>query len=159
MEDLKIFSPDEKFIQIGKKRFTVWISAERSLKATALFNRISQKGTDERKAISTDFDFYVSMLDVAFLLIRQDFNLVNCIDWVKRQLLSKKYILKHMDIKELTEFIDNALDPILGTKKKELEREQKTTEAMLLILDAITPEALAKLLQNSLQDADTKKVM
>jgi hypothetical protein len=159
MEDIKMFAPEDKFLNVGKKRFKIWISAERSLKATALFNKISQKGTEERKSIITDMDFYVAMLDVAFLLIRQDFRLTNCIDWLKRQLLSKNYILKHMDINELKEFIDNALEPIIGTKKKELEREQKTTEAMLMILDNISPEALAELLQNSLQGVDTKKVM
>ena len=156
-EDLKVFIPEEKFLQIGKKRFKIWISAERSLKATALFNKIQQKGTEEHKKIETDLDFYISMLDVAFLLIKQDFNILHLFDWIKRQLLSKDYILKHMDIKELSTFIENALEPIIGTKKKELEREQKAAEAMIMLMETITPEALAKLLQNSLQGADIKK--
>jgi len=158
-EDLKILIPGDKFLSIGKKKFKIWISAERSLKATDLFNRISKKGTEENKSITTDMDFYIAMLDVVFLLIRQDFKIVTLFDWVKRQLLTKDYILKHMDINALSQFIDNALEPIIGTKKKEMEREQKATEAMLLIMDTITPEALARLLQSSLQTVDTKKVM
>lgn len=158
-ENLNIFIPEDKFLQIGKRRFKIWISAERSLKATDLFNRISQKGTDENKSITTDMDFYIAMLDVAFLLIQQDFKIVNIFDWIKRKMLTKDYILKHMDIKELSIFIDDALEPIIGTKKKVMDREEKATEAMMILMDAITPEALAKLLQNSLQPVDTKKVM
>ncbi len=158
-EDIKIFIPEEKFLQIGKKRFKIWISAERSLKATALFNKIKDKGTEENKSIKTDLDFYMSMLDVVFILVKQDFRILKCFDWLRRQLLTKKYLLKHMDIKELTSFVDNALEPIIGTKKKELEREEKMADAMVLLTQNLSPEALEKLLLNSLQDADTKKVM
>ena len=156
-DDINIFIPEEKFLKIGKKQFKIWISAERSLKATALFNKINQKGTDEHKSITTDLDFYIAMLDVAFILIKQDFKIINLFDWIKRQILTKEYILKHMDIKELSDFIDTALEPIIGTKKKELEREQKAADAMMILMETITPEALAKLLQNSLQGVDIKK--
>jgi len=157
-EDIKILIPEDKFLFIGKKAFKIWISAERSLKATALFNKISQKGTTENKSIETDYDFYVSMLDVAFILIRQDFKL-NVFDWLKRELLTKKYILKHLDVKQLASFIDNALEPIIGTKKKETEKQEKMTEAMMILMEKITPEALAQLLQNSLQGVDIQKAM
>ena len=158
-DNLNIFIPEEKFLQIGKRRFKIWISAERSLKATGLFNEISQKGSGLNKSITTDYDFYTAMLSVAFLLIQQDFKIVKIFDWIKRKMLTKDYILKHMEIKELAKFIDDALEPIIGTKKKVMEREEKATEAMMILMDAITPEALAKLLQNSLQGAAIKKVM
>ena len=107
------------------------------------------------------------MLDVAFILIRQDLfpvmeefpGIKTFISWVKRQLLTKKYILKHMDIKELATFVDNALEPIIGTKKKELEMQEKSAQAMMILMEKITPETLAELLQNSLQGVDTKKAM
>lgn len=157
--DENIFIPEEKFLQIGKRRFSVWISAERALKATALFNKLNQKGSEERKSITTDYDFYIAMLDVAFLLIRQDFRIKNVVDWLKRQLLSKKYILKHMDIKQLASFIDDALEPIIGTKKKELDRQERMAEAFMILVDKTSPEVLAKLLQKSLPGADIQKVM
>jgi aspartyl aminopeptidase len=158
-EDLNKLIPEDKFLYIGKKKFKIWISAERALKATALFNRISQKGTEEHDRIKTDYDFYNEMLEVAFLLIKQDFKLLNIFDWIRRELLTKKYILKHMDVKELSVFVEDALEPIIGTKKKELERQDKAAEAMMKLMDQITPEQLATLLQNSLQAVDTKKAM
>ena len=159
MEDLKILIPEDKFLKIGNKKFKIWISAERALRATMLFNEISEKGTELNKMIVTDLDFYSAMLDVAFLLIKQDFRIKNLFDWIKRELLTKKYILKNLDVKELADFVDNALEPIIGTKKKVLERERKTTEAMMILMEKITPEALAQLLQNSLQVPGIKKAM
>lgn len=159
MEDLKILIPEDKFLIMGKKKFKIWISAERALRATALFNEISKKGTDINKLILTDLDFYDAMLDVAFLLIKQDFRIKNLFDWIRRELLTKKYILKNLDVKELADFVDEALEPIIGTKKKELERERKIAEAMMLVVDTITAEQLKELLLNSLQGPDIKKVM
>jgi len=158
-EDLKILVPEDKFLSIGKKKFKIWVSAERSLKATALFNKISVKGSDENKAILTDYDFYLAMLDVAFILIQQDFRILKTFDWVNRQMLTKKYILKHLGIKELSQFIDDALEPIIGTKKKELKKQEKAAEAMMILMEKLSPEQLAELLRSSLSVADTKNVM
>jgi hypothetical protein len=158
-EDLKILIPEDKFLSIGKKTFKIWISAERALRATALFNKISTAGTEEHDRIKTDLDFYNEMLDVAFLLIKQDFRITKIFDWIKRELLTKKHILKHLSVKELTTFIDEALEPIIGTKKKELARQEKASEAMMILMETISPEALAELLRNSLQGADIQKAM
>jgi len=124
-KDIEVLVPEDKFLSIGKKKFKIWISAERSLMATVLFNKISAKTTDEHKAILTDYDFYSAMLDVAFILIKQDFSIFNIFDWIRRELLTKKYILKHLDIKELASFVDDALEPIIGTKKKRDEETGK----------------------------------
>lgn len=159
MDDLKVLIPEDKFLLFGKKKFKIWISAERALKATALFNKLNVPDSEERKAIETDLDFYNAMLDVAFLLIKQDFRIKKLFDWIRRELLTKKYILKNMDVKELADFVDTALEPIIGTKKKEMERERKASEAMMILMDTITPEALAKLLQSSLVGPGTKKAM
>ena len=158
-DELKILIPEDKFLTVGKKRFKIWISAERSLKATILFNKLSDKETEERKSILTDYDFYVSMLDVAFILIRQDFRLMNSFDWIKRQLMTKKYILKHMDMKQLNDFINDALEPIIGTKKKEMESQLIMAELLTKMSGTVGMEKLAELLLNSLQDAGTKKAM
>ena len=159
MDDLKVLIPEDKFLQIGKKKFKIWISAERALKATALFNKLNVEGSEERKSIETDLDFYNALLDIAFLLIKQDFRIKNLFDWIKRELLTKEYILRNLDIKELEDFVDNALEPIIGTKKKEQEWERKTAEALTMLKDEITPEALKVLLQNLLQGQGTKKAM
>ena len=159
MEDLKILIPDDKFLQIGNKKFKIWISAERALKATALFNRLNIKDSEERKLIETDLDFYNAMLDVAFLLIKQDFRIKKVFDWIRRELLSKKYILKNLDVKELAEFVDNALEPIIGTKKKELKRQTQMEDIMTQIVDKMGIEAFTQSLVNLLQVPDIKKVM
>jgi len=158
-KDIEVLVPEEKFLSIGKKKFKIWISAERSLMATVLFNKISAKTTDEHKAILTDYDFYSAMLDVAFILIKQDFSIFNKFDGIRREILKKKYILKHLDIKELASFVDDALEPIIGTKKKEMKKQEKAAEAMMVLMESISPEALAELLRSSLQDVDTQKAM
>lgn len=166
-DDLNIFIPEEKFLQIGKKRFKIWNSTRRSCEATELYNKLNIKGTEERKSIKTDYDMYSAWIDICLLLIKQEFivmmkksfSIKTMFDWIKRERLTKKYLMDYMDVKELTEFVEKALDPIIGTKKKVMEREQKATDAMLILMETITPEALAKLLQNLLQPVDTKKVM
>lgn len=159
MEDLKILIPEDKFLQIGKKKFKIWISAERALKATALFNKLNVPDSEERKAVLTDLDFYNAMLDVAFLLIKQDFRIKNLFDWIRREMLTKKYILKNLDIKELEEFVNNALEPIIGTKKKVMEKQTKMEDIMIQIVDTVGIEAFTQLLLNLSQGPDIKKVM
>ncbi|MCP4395344.1 MAG: hypothetical protein GY804_13920 [Alphaproteobacteria bacterium] len=166
-EDLKILIPEDKFLKVGKKRFKIWISGGKLLRATNMFNKLNAKDTDEHKALKTDFDVYSAWIDICLFLIRRDFvimmkqhfSIKTVIDWIRQQLLTKKYLLNNMAMAELTDFVDTALEPIIGTKKKELEREQKAAEAMMILMDQITPEALAKLLRNSLQTADTPKAM
>ena len=159
MEDLKVLIPEDKFLIIGKKKFKIWISAERALKATALFNKLNVEGSEERKSIETDLDFYNAMLDVAFLLIKQDFRIKNLFDWIKRELLTKKYILKNLDVKELADFIDNALEPIIGTKKKEMDRQTVMENIMIQIVDKMGIEAFTQSLQNLSPGPDTPKAM
>ncbi len=159
MEDLKVLIPEDKFLIIGNKKFKIWISAERALKATALFNKLNVEGSEERKSIETDLDFYNAMLDVAFLLIKQDFRIKNLFDWIKRELLTKKYILKNLDVKELADFIDNALEPIIGTKKKEMDRQTTMENIMIQIVDKMGIEAFTQSLQNLSPGPDTPKAM
>ena len=159
MEDLKVLIPEDKFLIIGKKKFKIWISAERALKATALFNKLNVEGSEERKSIETDLDFYNAMLDVAFLLIKQDFRIKNLFDWIKREVLTKKYILKNLDVKELAEFVDSALEPIIGTKKKEMERQTTMENIMIQIVDKMGIEAFTQSLQNLSPGPDTPKAM
>ncbi len=161
-EDINIFVPEDKFLQIGKKRFKIWISSWRSLKATDMFNKLK----DKKDSINTDYDMYSEWVDICLLLIKQDFfpalrnvGISTIFTWWRRQRITAAYIFKNMDIKELTEFVNDALEPIIGTKKKELEREEKMADAMQLMVEKLTPEALEALLQNSLSIADTKKAM
>lgn len=166
-DDIKIFIPEEKFLQIGSRRFKIWISSERALIATDMFNKLTVKGTDERKSIATDLDFYKSMIEIALILIQQDFipvmkkhfSIKTVISWIQRERLTSDYILKNMEIKELSEFIDNALEPIIGTKKKVMEQENTMIEISMALIKEMGLEAFTKLLGSSLQPVDTKKVM
>lgn len=166
-KDLDKLIPEDTFLSIGKRKFKIWVSSERSLKATDMFNKLNVKGSEERKSIKTDFDMYSKWIDICLLLVQQDFivmmkrsfTLKTVLDWIRRERLTKKHLMSVMDIQELTDFVDDALEPIIGTKKKELKRQRKTEDAMMLLLDELTPEALAQLLQNSLRSVDTKKAM
>ncbi len=166
-EELKVLIPEDKILLVGKKRFKIWVSGGKLLRATIMFNKLNMKDTDEHKALKTDFDVYSAWIDICLFLIRRDFivmmkqhfSIRTVIDWIRQQLLTKKYLLNNMEMAELTAFVDNALEPIIGTKKKELEREQKTAEAMMILMDQITPEALAELLKSSLLPVDIKKAM
>ncbi len=166
-EDINIFVPEEKYLQIGKRRFKIWISSGISLKATDMFNKLKEKGSKENEAIKTDYDFFEACVDICLVLIKQKFKVMmkrsfsikTIIDWKRREKLTRQNIMDSMEIKELNEFINNALEPIIGTKKKELERENKMADAMVLLTEKLSKEKLAELLESSLQDADTKKVM
>lgn len=165
-EDLKILIPDDRFLQIGKKRFKVWISGERSLIATEQFNKLIIKGKDENKSITTDYDMYKKYVEISLILIKQDFlpalrnvGISTIFSWLKREKLTADYILKNMDIKELEQFVNDALDPIIGTKKKELEKQEKMAKTMMILVEKLGAEELAELLRSSLQPVDTKKGM
>lgn len=151
--------PEPKWFVIGKKKFNVArISAERSLKAAAMYNK-KIKGVPSGDAFipyESTLDLIVSLLDCVFMLFRVDF-MQNPVEWFRRISITKRFILKTISHDHIMDFVEDALEPIIGDKKKELKRQEKMTEAMLLIMDKITPEALAELLQSSLQGLDTKK--
>jgi hypothetical protein len=158
MEDFNL-TPEPKWFMIGKRKYNVArISAERSLKAAAMYNK-KIKGVPDGDAFvpyESTYDLIVSLLDCVFMLFRVDF-ILNPIEWFKRIIVTKRHILKTIDGSVIMDFVEDALDPIIGEKKKALMMERKTAEAMMIVMEAITPEALAKLLESSLQGLDTKK--
>lgn len=158
MEDFNLV-PESKWFIIGKRKYDIArISAERSLKAAAMYNK-KIKGVpqgDAFVAYDSTYDLIVSLLDCVFMLFRVDF-LLNPIEWFKRIVVTKRHILKTIDHKHIMDFVEDALDPIIGEKKKALQHERKTAEAMMILMDKITPEALAELLQSSLVGLATKK--
>lgn len=154
--------PESKWFEVGNKKFDVSrISAERALKAAALFNNINKgkysKKEDKYVNYDSEYELVTNLLDVVLLLIRIDFKLENCIEWLRRRAITKKYILKTMDHKKIMDWIEEALDPILADKKKVLARENKATEAMLKLMDGVGVEALTQLLQNSVAMQGIKK--
>jgi hypothetical protein len=167
MEDINLV-PGPKYFTIGKKKYDVArISAERTLKAQAMYNK-KIKGVyypDHESAnkdgyikYESDYELILSLLDCVFMLIRIDFKLSRAWEWLRRIVVTKRHILKVVEGKEIMDFVEDALEPIIGDKKKELRRQEKAEEAMMILMDKISPEALAELLRNSLATLDTQKI-
>lgn len=159
MEEL-ILKP--KWFKIGKKRYNVaWISAERALKAAAMFNEIDKgnydKKTDKYIKYPNEYEMVKALLSVVFMLIKIDFKITNWFEWGRRAIISKKHILKTVNHKDIMDFVETAIEPIIGDKKKALEREQKTTDAMLILMDKMSPELLADLLLSYVPEQAIKK--
>ena len=65
----------------------------------------------------------------------------------------------NLDVKELAEFVDTALEPIIGTKKKEMDRQTVMQNIMIQIVDKMGIEAFTQSLQNLSPGPDTPKAM
>ena len=162
MEEIKLI-PEPKYLPIGKKKYNVArISAERSLKAAYKYNKIikgvydpksDKSGEDGYKPYESTYDLVKALLDCVFILFRIDFSLRNSVEWFRRITVTKRYILKTIDHKSIMDFIEDALEPIIGDKKKELKMENKILE----VLTSLDSEVLTQLLQSFAQTQDIKK--
>lgn len=152
MDDFNII-PEPKWLKIGKHKYDVSrISAIRQMKAAALYNKkimgVEQEDGSYRK-YDSDLELMEALLEVVFILFQVDVFFINPFEWIKRKLVTKRHLLKSLSGGEFNDFIEDALEPIIGDKKKELKRQNAATDAMLKLLETEDPELLAKLLQNS----------
>ena len=147
-KDFKMI-PKAKILKIGSREVDISrIAADRVMKATDLYNEMI---VEKERAYSESMGL---ILSVVLMLIRIDFSVQNILDWAKRRIITKRYILKHTDYSELNDFVELALEPILGDKKKERRHMEMLKEVERKLLERVPPEQLAKLLENSLLSLD-----
>ena len=141
--------PDKKILKIGKKEIDYsWICVERTLRAQRLNNEIFKTQRDNYEAVHM-------IIDAVVILIRVDFSFT--LNWLKRRFITKKYILNHLNYTELSDFVEIALDPIMGDKKKELKAEQAIDEILEKLREKMTIAQLTELLQKQLVSTDGQK--
>ena len=141
--------PDKKILKIGKKEIDYsWICVERTLRAQRLNNEIFKIQRDNYEAVHM-------IIDAVVILIRVDFSFT--LNWLKRRFITKKYILNHLNYTELSDFVEIALDPIMGDKKKELKAEQAIDEILEKLREKMTIAQLTELLQKQLVSTDGQK--
>ena len=143
---------EKKILKIGKKEFDYsWISVGRTIKASDIYFSAFKTEAKTNSAVVP------IIVDAVIILIRVDFNF--SIDWLKRRLITRKYILRHLGYTELSDFLEVALEPILGDKKKELKARENIDMILEKLLEKITPEELAELLQKQLVSTDGQKTI
>ena len=138
------FVPIKKFLKIGKIKIDYTrIASGRVLEAQDLYNK---------KVVYTKYKTHVesmkAIIEVLLVLIKIDFSFLHLFDFLKRQLITEKYILKNVTFEELSLFVEEALEPIIGTKKKELNKKKDLLEIGTRIAKNLTTEQLLKLFPN-----------
>ena len=137
--------PDPKFLQIGKRKYDVTrVTAERALKAVKVYNAVIES------KVKTDEEGVYKILDAVLILFRIDFDYRHAWEWFRRKIISKRWILKHVSYDELSDFVETALEPILGPKKKDREHREALMGVEQELLKKYGPEELAALLENLL---------
>lgn len=141
--------PDKKILTIGKMEIDYSrVSARRALEAMKIYNAVVTRPND------SDLVAVEGILDAVLVLIRIDFSWSRVLDWERRRRVTKKYILQHLDFSELSKFVEEALDPILGDKKKAAEHREKLMEVERELLKKVEPAILAQWLESLLSSLD-----
>ena len=134
---------EPKYLTVGNRKFNIArIASWRSLEAMRIYNKAVKEPND------SDLEAVDKILDAVIVLFRIDFSVTNIWDWFVRRITTKKYILKKTDFSDLSNFVEEALEPILGPKKKAQEHMQKLIAVEQEILKTMSAEDLAKLYQN-----------
>ncbi len=138
---------DKKILKIGKKEIDYsWISVGRVTRAMDLYNAIIKSATVGQ------YENILSITKAVIILIRIDF--CPSFDWLKRRMITEKYIMNHLNYFELSDFLEVALEPILGDKKKEIKAEQAIDD----LIQKVGPEKLTTILQNAAVSMDGQKI-
>ncbi len=144
--------PDKKILKIGKKEIDYsWICVGRVTQAMDLYNALLKQGHTGQYAN------ILAITKAVIILIRVDFSL--SWNWLKRRMITEKYIMRHLNYFELSDFMEVALEPILGDKKKELKAQQAIDEVMEKLLEKMTMEELIESLQKQLVSMDGQKII
>ena len=143
---------EKKILTLAKKTFDYsWISVGRTIKASDIY--FSAFKTKEK----TNSSIVPIIVDAVIILIRVDFKL--SLDWLKRRMITRKYVLRHLGYTELSDFLEVALEPILGDKKKELKARENIDLILEKMLEKMTPEELIESLQKQLAFTDGQKTI
>ncbi len=143
---------DKKILKIGKKEIDYsWICVGRVTRAMDLYNDLVKVQG------KTQYDNISDIVKAVIILIQIDF----CIspEWLKRRMITAKYIMRHLNYFELSDFLEIALEPILGDKKKELKAQEQISEIVEKLLEKMSITQLTELLQNALVSSDGQKII
>ena len=148
---------EKKILTIGKKTFDYsWISVGRTIKASDIyFSAFKTKGKSNSEIVPIIVEAVIILIRVHFSFTRRRVGDPNpVIDWLKRRMITKRYILGHLGYTELSDFLEVALEPILGDKKKELKAKENIDLILEKLLEKMTPEELTESLQKQLAFTD-----
>lgn len=152
MEDDKLIQP-KKILTIGRFKIDYTrISVERTLRAADEWDEV------QKKDYSSSLAKVKALIGPVLTLINIDFRLSRLVDYLKRRLITTRYVLRHLDYTELSDFLEDALEPILGSKKKEEETVKKLTEAGLQLIEALGPERAAQLVEEFMDGTVEKRL-
>jgi hypothetical protein len=137
--------PEQKLLTIGRVKIDYTrISVERTLKAADQWEALQKKEFD------SGYEQVKAYIGPVLQLVNIDFKPSKAFDWLKRKRITRRYILRHLDYTELSDFLEDALEPILGSKKKEQEKVDALTDAGARLVMALGPERAAQLVDEFL---------
>jgi len=143
---------------IGKRDLDLsFISAERVIKSADMYNKAIKDRIEKKE---TDFAFTKKLVKVAVYVIHAP--MINIADiglklWIRRNFVSVYILMKTIKYADLDNFLNEALEPILGSKKKEMDRQRKLEDAGQKIIEEMGAEKLGALLENFVPSTGGKK--
>ena len=139
----------EVLVTIGKKSFDqTHVPAYRVIEASKRWNAfMGTHAGDGGSIAATEEQITGLTIDLAIYLLQRNID-DDFYRWWSGLFINKKKLLKSLSFDELNAFVELALDPILGSKKKALAVQKKLYDQTTKTLEAMAPEDLVKLLQN-----------
>lgn len=136
---------DEKnIIKVGRYFVDITrVMSGRVIKARDDFNNL-EKG-------KSNIESTKDLLDIFFTLIQIDFSIKHFFDWLKRKLISKRYVLNNLTYDELNNLVEKViLVNLYGEDYVNKKKEKMTLQRMAVIAaENLTDEQLKKLLLKS----------
>jgi len=145
-------------MKIGKREIDLsFISAERVIKSADMYNKAIKDRLEKKE---TDYFFTKKLVKVAVYVIHAP--VINISDigfklWVRRNLVSAYILMKTIKYADLDDFLNEALEPILGSKKKEIDRQRSLEDAGQKIIEEMGAEKLSELLASFAPSTGGKK--
>jgi hypothetical protein len=134
-------------ITVGKKKFDqTHIPSRITLKASEKWNDFMVRNSDPTgKLKCSELELTNFTLDLSIFLLKREWN-KDFGRWWKGLCLSREKLLDSMSMEEIKNFIDDALEPILGSKKKGLEAQRKLFDATAEVFQDMSHKDLVNLL-------------
>ena len=155
----ELYEP-EKIINLGGRKVDVSnIPAGKVIKAVTLYNKAVNwyKEQVDQKEYKTVEKYKNMVIDVALYIITPYFSLRNLSKWIKAKLITKRFLLRNCNMKQLDYFFDLALEPILGdqSEKKKIVNNLDKSMDLLMKMQEQDPDGFNKLYQNYVQSMVT----
>ena len=131
----------------GKSFDQTHVPAYRVIEASKKWNIFMGGHAGEMGGITaTEQEITDFTLELAIYLLKR--NLDDSFSrWWKGLFITKKKLLKSLSFDELNQFVEKALEPVLGSKKKALSAQKKIYDLTSKMLEGMPQADLARLLQ------------